>query len=93
MFIYRFHSKLSEHRNRVTVVGVLVDGQLDIAVSRCSKKDHFCRKTGNLIAEGRLRKKVLYDSIPMESCSTREFVDIAMNVAINVSRDPRLIKA
>lgn len=41
---------------RVSVVGEYADGYLVVAVSRCTSKDVFNKKKGNIIAEGRLIK-------------------------------------
>lgn len=62
MDIYRFHSKTTD-KCRVTVVGAYNNGYLNLAVARCSKKDQFNKKLGNIIAEGRLLKGKLHSSV------------------------------
>jgi hypothetical protein len=55
----RFHSKVDaakQKQPRVSVVGEYADGHLIVAVSRCTTKDAFNKKKGNMIAEGRLIK-------------------------------------
>lgn len=73
--------------SRVTVVGEHSDGELNIAVARCSHKDNFCRKTGRMIASGRLNREKLFTKLPMENCDTKTFVDIAKSVAESVKEN------
>lgn len=78
--MYRFYSS-AENKNRVSVVAEYSEGILKVAVSRCSNKDHFCRKKGRYIAEGRLQKGKTYLTKEMETCDVKTFVDIARNIA------------
>ena len=92
MFIFRFHSKEGELSNRVTVVGAIINDQLQIAVSRCGDRDNFSRKKGNFIAEKRLEEGKTYCTFSMKDCSTKQFVLIAKGVALEVSQRPETIK-
>ena len=69
---------------RVSVVGKHTDGMLNIAVSRCSKKDNFNRKIGRSIAEGRLKRGYFFSQIPIDECDSKAFVEIAKTVANEV---------
>lgn len=88
--MYRFYSG-AENKNRVSVVGRYSEGILTIAVSRCSNKDHFFRKKGRYIAEGRLEKGKTYLIKPLEFCDVKTFVDIAKQVAYEVSINKKVI--
>lgn len=92
MFIFRFHSKPNELPNRVTVVGRVVNENLEIAVSRCSSKDNFSRKKGNFIAEKRLEEGKLFCNFPMKDCTVKQFVLIAKGVSSEVSNNPHSLK-
>ena len=92
MFIFRFHSKEGELSNRVTVVGAIIEGQLQISVARCGNKDRFSRKKGNFIAEKRLEEGKIYCAFPIKDCTTKQFVLIAKGVALEVSQRPETIK-
>lgn len=87
--MFRFYSKPTETNPRVCVVGEHSEGVLKLAVSRCSTKDHFCKKKGRAIAEGRLSKGKLCKEIRMNECDIRTFLDNARVVATVVSKDPR----
>lgn len=81
--IFRYYSS-PDSKNRVTVVGQKVDNKLVFAVSRCSDKDHFCRKEGRQIAETRLNNGNILTYIPMsenEKLDTRTFVLYAKHIA------------
>lgn len=81
-----FHSKTP---SRVTVVGEHQQGVLKIAVARCSNKDQFCRRTGRSIASTRLKSSGnsgLHSTYSMSDCSVSEFVNIAKQVAVEVSQ-------
>jgi hypothetical protein len=75
--MFRFYSKPSNTQARVAVVGEHSEGVLKIAVARCSVKDHFIKKKGRAIAEGRLHKNKLYDEIKMEKCEIKDFIKVA----------------
>jgi hypothetical protein len=81
--MYIFYSD-PNMKNRVTVVGRHDGKKFSVAVARCSKKDHFVRKVGRTIAEGRLNKGTLYGSFPADPSYT-SFIEIAINVASVVS--------
>lgn len=76
---------------RVTIVGEFTDGVLRIAASRCSSKDHFVRRKGAAIAEGRLRKGRLVREVPMDSCDGFRFVEVARSVGADVRQRPEIL--
>ena len=78
--IYRFYSS-PEHKNRVAVIGEYAEGQLTLAVSRCSDKDNFVRKKGRFIAEGRLKKGKIYGIVTIPKPTTEDFLKIAGRIA------------
>jgi hypothetical protein len=83
--MYRFYSPPGND-NRVTVVGTVENNTLKIAVAICSKKDRFVRKIGRTIAEGRLKKDILYETVEVtDNFTTKEFVRRAGNIANIVS--------
>lgn len=82
--MYRYYSNpINGHR--VTVVGEFKDGVLSLATSCCSKKDQFMRKKGRAIAEGRLAKSKLADKVEMDSCSIKDFIDLAQATSLSVA--------
>lgn len=91
MGIYRFYSNPNS-KNRTAIVGEHSEGMLRIAVSRCSKKDHFIKKKGRAIAEGRLRKNKLYTTVNMDFCDVEAFVKVAKRVAEEVEKSKVVIK-
>lgn len=88
--MYRFYSSPHD-TNRVSVVGQYAGGVLKMAAARCSSKDHFVRKIGRAIAEGRLRKDrcttLLLDRPPTVS----EFCQYAKGFAKDIQGDPSII--
>lgn len=88
--MYRFYSG-AENKNRVSVVGEYSEGVLKVAVARCSNKDHFFRRKGRGIAEGRLQKGKLYITKSLEFCDVKTFVDIAKQIAYEVSISKKII--
>lgn len=87
--MFRFYSK---ENPRVAVIGNFTNGKLEISVSRCGKKNNFSRKIGRTIAEGRLAKGILYDTIEKESITTNEFVEIANKIANEVAFSKKIQK-
>ena len=87
---YVFYSNHAGHHTpRATVVGELVDGVLQLAVSRCSAKDAFVKKRGRGIALGRLKKGRIFRQVAMpEGCSSKEFVAVATEVSAEVINNP-----
>lgn len=81
--MYRFYSKPIGKR-RVTVVGEITKGYLNIAIAISNDKDVFVRKIGRTIAEGRLNSGKLHSKIPCtkEKMMSEEFIKIAENIAI-----------
>ena len=88
--MFRFYSNPAETRSRVSVVGEHSEGMLRVAVARCSEKDHFVRKKGRMIAEGRLAKNKTYDVIPMDSCDIQEFVKLAKEISKEVIKTKQI---
>lgn len=77
--MYRFYSN---NTPRSVIVAQHSEGVLNLAVSRCSKKDRFIRKRGRAIAEGRLNKGMFYKTIKTgPDFKTKDFVEIAKTVA------------
>jgi hypothetical protein len=89
--MYRLYTKPEQGHNRVTVVGEHKDGLLKIAVARCGKKDVFIKKRGRIIAENRLTKDLLFNVYPMTECTSKDFVNIATNVAEEVLRTKEVV--
>jgi hypothetical protein len=95
--LYRFYSKPKDTQNRVSVIGQFVDGNLQIAISRCSKRDNFIRKKGRLIAENRLKKGIIYKIIPYKESNDDPkekgnfFVTNAKQIAQEVANNPQLV--
>jgi hypothetical protein len=80
--LYVFHSPFTPFdNNRVTVVAHYSEGILRIAVARNGKKDNFCRKTGRIIALGRLVKDKLFIKFPVEEMNNEIFIKSATLVA------------
>jgi len=82
--MFRFYSRPGS-TNRVAIAAEHSEGELKIAVARCSNNDSFNRKKGRMIAEGRLAKGKTFVTLPMESCSTKEFYEVATKIADKVS--------
>lgn len=84
---YVFHSE-KDHVSgiRVTVVGGIVDGVLNLAVSRCSLKDNFVKKDGRKKALARLTAGEVVATTPFEKPSLSKFIgaaDAVANAVIN----------
>jgi hypothetical protein len=91
--IFKFYSSPTDN-NRVSVVGEHTNGVLRIAVARCSNKDHFVRKKGRTIAEGRLLKGKLWGSlaVPQSKMDVKTFVSVAKDIAFDVSISKQICK-
>ena len=87
--MYRFYSRPTETKSRVTVVGEYSEGVLKIAASRCSEKDNFRRKTGRAIAEGRLKKGKLFSSVLLKDCNIKKFVTFAKDICNQIDKNPQ----
>lgn len=84
------HSK--HDTNRVTVVGDVVEGHLMLSAARCSKKDRFVRKVGNLIATGRFNKGKFCRIVPVGSnFKIKDFIEIASTFADDINVNPKLV--
>jgi hypothetical protein len=73
---YRFYSPVGE-ACRVAIVGEFDGKFLKLAAARCSRKDHFNRKIGRNIAEGRLHANKLCRIIMLDSCDVQTFLKYA----------------
>ena len=91
--MYRFYSNPTQG-NRVSVVGVLENGKLDVAVARTGKNEMFIRKKGRAIAEGRLKKKRLFTTIAVnkETLTSEEFIVIAQEIAKEVINTKKVVQ-
>ena len=83
IMLFRFYSS-PNNTSRVSVVGIHENGVLKIAVSRSSEKDHFIRKKGRMIAEGRLAKGKIHSQYNLPGCDIQEFIRYAKNIANDV---------
>lgn len=80
---FYFHTKQSP---RVTI-SARVDGEtMCFSAARCGKRDQFCRKTGRLIASGRLQKNKCIRTLTVpDNADTRQlFVTEAKTLASQV---------
>lgn len=59
MKTYYLHSKTARG-NRFTLAARPTGGHILIGIAKCSKRDHFNKKIGRMISEGRLNKGVVY---------------------------------
>lgn len=69
---------------RVTVVGIVEDGFLKLAASRCSGKDNFVKKTGREIAIARLKSNELITSVFVGKGMISTFIGAADAVSDSV---------
>jgi hypothetical protein len=93
--MYRFYSRPmgSGHRSpRVVVIGMFDSGILKIAVSRCSHKDNFIKKTGRVIAEGRLAKGKIHSSYSVDKITSEYFIKLASDIAFEVATTKIVVK-
>jgi hypothetical protein len=77
---YVFHSPARQKKGvRVTVVGVITDGVLNFAISRCGEQDQyaFVKRSGREKALARLDKGEIFASIPCEVPSLAKFIAAA----------------
>lgn len=89
--MFRFYSNPTSP-NRVTVVGEHQNGALNLAVAITGDHEQFMRKKGRKIAEGRLIKGKLIESIPVnkEDCNGNFFHEAATKIAevVTVTKVP-----
>jgi len=79
MYYYSDH----ESQNRIAIAGMVnAENELQLAVSRCSKKDNFNRKVGRNIAEGRLLKGKLFRTVGFSDDSPVTIKDFATEAKI-----------
>ena len=81
---YVFHSPARQKKGvRVTVVGVITDGVLNFAISRCSEEDRFVfvKRNGREKALARLDKGEIFASIPCEVPSLAKFIAAAKTIS------------
>lgn len=88
---YIYHSKaVYAGCIRVTVVGILEEGVLKLAASRCSYKDQFCKKTGREIAIARLKENNFITEYKLNEGEMQlvlpTFIEIAKIIA-GIARD------
>ncbi len=75
------HSAQVKGKPRVTVAGIVENGILRIGFSRCSHKDVYVKKLGNVIAEGRARsKKAHMFEITRTGDLIPEFIKISLTI-------------
>jgi hypothetical protein len=81
--LYRFYSNPTLG-HRMSIVGELKEGVLNIAVAITNENEYFIRKIGRAIAEGRLAKGKFHTSlqIPKDRLMSEEFVKIAEEIAL-----------
>ena len=80
---YRFYTSAGQ-ACRTTIVGEHKDGVLKLAAARCSNRDHFNRKIGRSIAEGRLKAGKLCKAVLTETCDVQTFLKYAKPAANDV---------
>jgi len=82
---YVFHSPVSASKQgvRATVVGEILDGKLNIAVSRCGIEDQFLftKLEGRTRAMAKLNAGDIITSIPCEAPNLAKFIEIAKLVS------------
>jgi len=81
---YVFHSPARQKKGvRVTVVGVITDGVLNFAISRCGEEDRFVfvKRNGREQALARLAKGEIFASIPCETPSLAKFIAAAKTIS------------
>lgn len=88
--MYRYYSSPND-TNRVSVVGQYAGGVLKMAAARCSSRDHFVRKIGRKIAEGRLLKDKCTTLLLEKAPSVAEFIQYAKGFAKDIQGDPTII--
>lgn len=94
--VSRIQRVVNKRKNLATVavVGSYENGELRLAVARCSIKDTFSKIRGRSIAEQRLLNSKFHSILTMENAPTgKEFVKIAREVAENVKKDATKILA
>jgi hypothetical protein len=55
-----FHTKPEKGKRRCTFAGIINGQSIRVGIASCSLKDHFIKKLGRTIAEGRARKSPEY---------------------------------
>lgn len=74
-----YHSAPSKGKPRVTVAGIVQDNTLRIGVSRCSHKDVYVRKLGNVMAQGRALSKKAH-LFELQGEQIPQFIGIAATI-------------
>lgn len=93
---YVFHSPATQKKGvRVTVVGEIADGVLNIAVSRCGEEDRFVfnKNEGRYNALLRLANGNIFTSVPCEKPSLAKFIAVAKVVSDIVINHSTIMKA
>jgi hypothetical protein len=71
-----FHTKPEKGKRRCTFAGV-IDGQyIRVGIARCSRKDHFQKRLGRAIAEGRAKKTPVFQ-IEFEEYPIKRFLEFS----------------
>jgi len=91
------HHGQTEEGKRFTVVGIYdaTIPQVKFGVALCGPRDHFSRKIGRSIAEGRATHaptliKKLKIQLPEDKDGKKELIKMGFEVADNVANDPYL---
>jgi hypothetical protein len=74
---FHFHGekRFGKHTKRISITGILKNNAMDIGVARCSNRDMFNRKLGNVISTGRAIKNPEGVFIPTTDNVGKEFVE------------------
>lgn len=86
-----FHQNHLVQNNRTTIVGRFEGNNLILSAARTGKKDQFCRRTGRLIATGRLNAGVVHAIVKVEQPSVRVFNQVASDFAHRVQLNAQLM--
>lgn len=72
-----YHTQIGDRR--ISVAGRVNGDSIEVAVAKCHINDNFTKKMGRLIAEGRLRKNKVMDSITIEEGASvrKTFIEMA----------------
>ena len=88
--MYNFYSS-KDSTNRLSFAARHQNGVLEVAVARCSNKEHFVKRRGRAKAEGRLNGGKLFLTKKMEECSPKEFVETIAPFIEQIEQNPAMI--
>ena len=74
-----FHTKPEKGKRRCTFAGVIDGNIIKIGISMCSRKDHFQKRLGRIIAEGRARSSNNPYILKFTEYPIRTFVNFCKN--------------